>query len=125
MGSITILPHCMPHPRQVTPLTTKKQMMQEPIYLVLYHPPRADIVMCLALSALYTVHCTLDSTLYSTVYMVECIEQYTGYSLQCTMYSVQCTMHSVQCTVYSVQCKVYSVQFTVYISHPGPQYLHN
>ena len=96
---ITILPKFVLHPRQLTHLTTHKQMMEEPIYLVLYHPHQADIIMCLTLSALFAVHYTIHSTVYSTVYSVQCIvhsEKFSVCSVQCTVYSVQYTVESVK-----------------------------
>ena len=85
---------------------------------------------------MYTVHCTLYSTVpvQCTVYIVQCIlyivwRIFNANSLWRTMYSVHCTLYTIRRTVYArrtsifnwvwhtlytVQCTVYGVQYTVY-----------
>ena len=69
----------------------------------------------------------LYSTLYCTMYIVNCTVYYTlycNYTVQCTVhYTIQCTVHyTVQCSVhYTVHCTVhytvlYIVRCTVYCS---------
>ena len=92
----------------------------------------------------YTIHCTLCSTLYTTqplgshlagwdtqvrplpatapglyctLFTVHCILYTVLYTVHRTLYTVQCTVYDKNCTVYCVLCTLYSVHFTYIIDH--------
>ena len=93
---------------------------------------------------LYTVQCTVYSTLYTvqpqgshlagwdtqvrplpatasglycTVHTVHCILNTVLYTVHCTLYTVKCTVYDWNCTVYCVLCTLYSIHFTSIIEH--------